>query len=98
MHHARYDVIVIGAGSMGSATCYYLAASGYNVLGLEQFDSIPHDQGSHSGQSRIIRKAYFEHPGYVPLLNKAYENWQELEEVTGEQVFFKTGLLYGGPA
>lgn len=52
----NYDVIVIGVGSMGSSTCYQLAKKGYKVLGLEQFD-IPHELGSHSGQSRIIRKA-----------------------------------------
>lgn len=81
---------------MGSAACYYLSQAGANVLGLEQF-SITHDQGSHAGQSRIIRKAYFEHPDYVPLLHRAYENWQELEAMTGHQVFFKTGLFYAGP-
>ena len=52
---------------MGAAACWYLAKGDYKVLGLEQFD-IPHEQGSHAGQSRIIRKAYFEHSGYVPLL------------------------------
>jgi sarcosine oxidase len=80
---------------MGAAACYYLAKRGYNVLGLEQFD-ISHELGSHAGQSRIIRKAYFEHPDYVPLLEKAYRNWRALERETGEQVYFKTGLLYAG--
>lgn len=92
----KFDVIVLGVGSMGSAACYYLSRAGANVLGLEQF-SITHGQGSHAGQSRIIRKAYFEHPDYVPLLHRAYENWQELEAITGYQVFFKTGLFYAGP-
>lgn len=92
---AQYDVIVLGVGSMGSATCYFLAQQGYKVLGLEQFD-IPHELGSHGGQSRIIRKAYAEHPDYVPLLERAYQNWRALEAATGEQVYYKTGLLYGG--
>lgn len=91
----NFDVIVLGVGSMGSATCYYLAKQGYNVLGLEQFD-IPHDQGSHAGQSRIIRKAYFEHPDYVPLLQRAYDNWKEIEAVSGAQIYFPTGLFYAG--
>lgn len=91
----NYDVIVLGVGSMGSATCYNLAKQGYNVLGLEQFD-IPHELGSHAGQSRIIRKAYFEHPDYVPLLQRAYQNWKSLEDVTGAQLYYKTGLLYFG--
>jgi len=90
-----FDVIVIGVGSMGSATCYYLSKRGYNVLGLEQFD-ISHEFGSHAGQSRIIRKAYFEHPDYVPLLESAYKNWNRLEQETGEELYFKTGLLYAG--
>lgn len=81
---------------MGSATCFELARRGIKVLGLEQF-SIPNELGSHSGQSRIIRKAYFEHPDYIPLLERAYEKWTELEAITGEQVFFRTGLLYKGP-
>ncbi|MBM3416108.1 MAG: N-methyl-L-tryptophan oxidase [Bacteroidetes bacterium] len=93
----KYDAIVIGAGSMGSSACFHLAAQGYRVLVLEQFDTVPHDKGSHAGQSRIIRKAYFEHPDYVPLLNRAYENWKQLEKITGEQVYFKTGLLYCSP-
>jgi sarcosine oxidase len=91
-----FDVIVVGVGSMGSSACYFLAKRGYKVLGLEQFD-ISHEFGSHAGQSRIIRKAYFEHSDYVPLLNRAYENWQKLEEETGEQIYFRTGLVYFGP-
>jgi len=90
-----FDVIVIGVGSMGSAACYYLSKRGYKVLGLEQFD-ISHEFGSHAGQSRIIRKAYFEHPDYVPLLERAYKNWNDLEKETGEELYFKTGLLYAG--
>ena len=91
----QFDVIVLGVGSMGSSACYHLAKQGYTVLGLEQFD-IPHEQGSHAGQSRIIRKAYGEDPDYVPLLERAYQNWKTLEEETQTQVYFKTGLFYGG--
>lgn len=91
----RYDVIVIGVGSMGSASCYYLSKRGYKVLGLEQFD-ISHEQGSHTGQSRIVRKAYFEHSDYVPLMERAYQNWRSLEEETGMQIYYRTGLVYYG--
>lgn len=92
---SSYDVIVLGVGSMGSSTCYHLAKRGYKVLGLEQFD-IPHELGSHAGQSRIIRKAYGEGSDYVPLLERAYENWKTLESETGSQVYYKTGLAYFG--
>src|SRR5689334_21215617 len=90
-----YDVIVIGVGSMGSSACYYLADRGHRVLGLEQFTT-PHEQGSHTGQSRIIRKAYFEHPDYVPLLDAAYKNWEHLEVTTGSKIYHRTGVVYFG--
>ncbi|HEY5824366.1 MAG TPA: N-methyl-L-tryptophan oxidase [Cyclobacteriaceae bacterium] len=92
---SNYDVIVLGVGSMGSSACYHLAKRGFKVLGLEQFD-IPHELGSHAGQSRIIRKAYGEGSDYVPLLERAYQNWKTLESETGSQVYYKTGLAYFG--
>jgi len=90
-----YDVIIIGLGSMGSAASYYLSKQGVKVLGIEQFES-PHNRGSHGGDSRIIRKAYFEHPDYVPLLQAAYHNWGGLERQTEQPIFNRTGLLYAG--
>jgi sarcosine oxidase len=91
-----FDVIVIGVGSMGSSACYHLARRDCKILGLEQFD-ITHEFGAHAGQSRIIRKAYFENSHYVPLLHQAYHNWKILEAETGTKVYFPTGLLYFGP-
>jgi sarcosine oxidase len=95
MHAEHLDVIVIGVGSMGSATCYNLAKRGARVMGIEQFTS-PHEKGSHTGQSRIVRKAYFEHPDYVPLLNRSYELWRELEKEAATKLFHKTGIFYSG--
>ena len=83
---------------MGAAATFYLAQTGLKVACIEQFEQSPHHQGSHGGQSRIIRKAYFEHPDYVPLLERAYQNWQQLESLSGEQLYYPTGLLYKGPA
>jgi sarcosine oxidase len=91
----EYDVIVIGVGSMGSATCSHISDRGYRVLGLEQFNVV-HELGSHAGQSRIIRKAYFEHPDYVPLLQRAYENWKQIEVQTNLEIYHKTGIVYFG--
>lgn len=89
----HYQAIVIGVGSMGAATCYQLARRGVRVLGLEQYD-ISHGLGSHSGQSRLIRQAYFEHPDYVPLLKEAYAGWDSIQQASGEQLYFPTGLAY----
>lgn len=90
-----YDVIVVGVGSMGASALYHLSKRGVRVLGIEQFQ-IGHKQGSHSGQSRLIRKAYFEHPDYVPLLERAYQNWKKLEQETGRKLYHETGLAYFG--
>lgn len=80
---------------MGSAACWFLASRGHHVLGLEQFET-PHENGSHAGQSRIIRKAYFEHPDYVPLLERAYDHWRAFEAETDSSLYYRTGILYTG--
>lgn len=92
-----YDVIVLGLGGMGTAAAYELARRGRRVLGIEQFELI-HARGSSHGETRIIRKAYFEHPDYVPLLRRAYERWYELEQRSGERLFLECGVLSIGPS
>jgi sarcosine oxidase len=91
----EFDLIIVGMGSMGSAAAYHAAKSGLQVLGIDQYE-VPHNRGSHSGQSRIVRMAYFEHPNYVPILKLAYQNWEHLKQETGESFFQKNGLLYMG--
>jgi N-methyl-L-tryptophan oxidase len=91
----HYDVIVVGAGSMGMAAGYFLAKSGKRTLLLDSFNP-PHNKGSHHGDTRIIRYAYGEGEEYVPLALKAQELWNELENVTGRQLFLPTGVLNVG--
>jgi sarcosine oxidase len=90
-----YDVAVIGLGAMGSAALFHLARRGARAIGIEQFRP-GHDRGSSHGESRAIRLGYFEHPSYVPLVRRAYENWRELESLTGETVLTVTGILEAG--
>lgn len=92
-----WDVIVLGAGGFGSSALFHLAQRGLRVLGLEQF-SLVHDRGSSHGETRIIRKAYFEHADYVPLLERGYELWAELESLSGKKLFEKVGLFLAGHA
>ena len=51
---ASFDVVVVGVGSMGAATCYQLAQRGVRVLGLEQ-GSLPNPHASFAGATRAIR-------------------------------------------
>jgi sarcosine oxidase len=80
------DIIVLGLGGMGSAALAALARRGADVLGLEQFE-VGHDRGSSHGETRLIRKAYFEHPDYVPLLEEAYGLWRGLQSRARETIF-----------
>jgi sarcosine oxidase len=93
----KYDAIVLGVGGMGSAALCHLARRGVRVLGLEQFD-VPHDLGSSHGATRVIRKAYFEDPRYVPLLHRAYELWRDLESEPGEKLLHICGCITIGPS
>lgn len=92
-----YDAIVVGLGAMGSATAYHLAAGGARVLGLDRYHP-PHELGSSHGLTRIIREAYFEDPAYVPLVQRAYELWAELEKASERQLFIQTGGVMVGPS
>lgn len=90
-----YDVIVIGLGGMGSAAVYHLAARGKRVLGLDRNAAV-HDLGSSHGGSRIIRQAYHEDVHYVPLVQRSYELWRQLEQDSGADLLRITGGLLLG--
>ncbi|WP_413378036.1 N-methyl-L-tryptophan oxidase [Alkalihalobacillus sp. 1P02AB] len=91
----NYDVIIIGAGSMGMAAGYYLSKSGKKTLLLDSFNP-PHNKGSHHGETRIIRYAYAEGEEYVPLILKAQELWRDLERASEKKLLIQTGVLGGG--
>ncbi|MBC7372620.1 MAG: N-methyl-L-tryptophan oxidase [Frankiales bacterium] len=86
------SVVVVGAsGGVGRASAATLARRGQRVLGLDRHGPV-HDQGASHGETRIVRKAYFEGAGYVPLLLRSYELWQELGLLTATG-----GLFLGEP-
>ena len=95
MASAPYDVVVAGIGGMGSSAAANCAARGVRVLGVEQFPR-GHQFGSSSGKTRIIRRAYFEDAAYVPLLDRSYQMWRELEAESGEHVICLDGMLTAG--
>ena len=86
------EVIVVGLGTVGSATCMELARRGVSVLGLDAWRP-PHDMGSHHGESRSIRRAYLEGTAYVPMAQRAWTLWQKLERDTGSRLLTTTGNL-----
>ena len=73
------DVIIIGLGAMGSATSMFLSHNGIKVIGFDSY-SPPHEFGSSLGHTRVIREAYHEGTTYVPIVQRAYEIWFEMNE------------------
>lgn len=96
MSDTHFDAIVIGAGGMGSAAMFELTRRGRRVLGLEQF-SLGHRRGSSHGRTRIIRRAYFEHPDYVPLVRRSFDRWYDLEQHCGLRLLTECDCLCVGP-
>jgi sarcosine oxidase len=94
--NSDHDVIVAGVGGMGSAAAYHLARRGLDVLGLERYD-IPHTMGSSHGITRIIRRAYYEHPSYIPLVERAYDLWDDLAALSNRPIIHRTGSVDAGP-
>jgi monomeric sarcosine oxidase len=85
------EVVVVGAGIMGSATAYALACQGRDVLLLEQF-RIGHQHGSSHGRSRIVRLAYPE-VEFVELAREAFAGWRDLEQASAQELLELNGLL-----
>jgi glycine/D-amino acid oxidase-like deaminating enzyme len=88
----RFQVIVVGGGTMGTAAAWALGKRGVRALVLEQFKHV-HPFGSHGGHTRVIRYAYAEGAHYVPLVLRADELWRELEVESGRQLVFRSGVL-----
>ncbi|CAI2052808.1 N-methyl-L-tryptophan oxidase [Serratia ficaria] len=92
----EYDLIVVGSGSVGAAAGYYAAQAGLKVLMIDSAMP-PHRNGSHHGDTRIIRHAYGEGEKYVPLVLRAQALWNALIQKTGEELFQSCGVLNLGP-
>ena len=90
------DVVVIGAGAMGSATAWWLARRGRDVTLVEQFEQGRTNGSSHGG-SRIFRLAY-DQPEYVRMAQAALPLWRELEADAGRPLLDMTGAVdHGDP-
>ncbi|MGI5350299.1 N-methyl-L-tryptophan oxidase [Streptomyces sp. CA-250714] len=84
-----FDVIVVVMGGLGSAAAWHLARAGRRVLGLEQF-TFGHDRGASHDTSRILRHSYHR-SDYVRLTARAYADWADLEQSSGEKLVTTTG-------
>jgi len=90
------EIVVIGAGGMGSAAAYHLAKDGRAPLLLEQF-TVGHTLGSSHGGSRITR---YTNPDWddVRVIPETYNLWRTLEAESDTTLLKLTGGLFLGPA
>lgn len=86
---AEHAIGVVGLGGLGSATCYWLARRGVDVVGFEQFE-LGHVRGASHDHSRIIRRSYHT-PGYVALTAGAYDAWEQVERDGDVEIVTRTG-------
>jgi sarcosine oxidase len=93
----RTGLLVVGGGAMGSATAWWAARAGRDVVVLERQPG-HHARGSSHGRSRIFRLAYRD-PYYVGLARDALALWRVLEAESGAALLDVTGGVdHGLPA
>ena len=89
-----YDVAVIGAGTFGAWTAYYLAKSGASVALLDAYGPA-NSRASSGGESRIIRMGYGADEIYTRWSMRALPRWKEIFAEAGRpELFQPTGVLW----
>jgi sarcosine oxidase subunit beta len=78
-----YDVIIIGAGSLGTPTAFYLAQSGLKVLVLESVPSV--GQGSNKRAIGGIRATHSD-PAKIRLCLRSIEIFSTFKETYGDEI------------
>ena len=97
MDYQHADVLVIGAGSVGSMALWQLSKrEGLSVVGIEQYGRV-HSHGSYAGESRVFRTAVHEGGTYVPLIQRSRQLWRELETESGRDIYYEVGCLSIAP-
>lgn len=90
-----YDAVVLGLGTMGSASALELSRRQAAVIGFDHLRP-PHGVGSHGGGTRVFRAGYAESPAYVPLVHRASDLWERLSQEFGTKLLTRSGLLTMG--
>jgi sarcosine oxidase subunit beta len=84
----NYDVIIIGAGSVGTPTAYFMAKAGLNVLVIEQLPSA--GQASNKHAIGGIRATHSD-PAKIYLSSKSLNVFAHWQEEHGDDIEWRQG-------
>jgi sarcosine oxidase len=91
---SSFDVVIVGAGVMGTATALELTAQGCKVALVDQ-SNLPNPKGASIDHSKVFRFAYPD-PFYVRLAVDSLNLWEMLEEESGQRLMTESGLVLLG--
>jgi sarcosine oxidase len=89
----RRDVIVIGAGVLGTWTAWHLLKLGRKVLLLDAWGPA-HARASSGGESRMTRTVYGRDEIYTRLAWESLDQWRWLSGRSGLPIFHPTGVVF----
>lgn len=88
MGRAHYDVVIIGAGSVGAPTAWAMAKAGVKVLVLDRFPSV--GQGSNKAAIGGVRATHSD-PAKIRLSLRTIEIMSTWQEAYGHDIEWKSG-------
>ena len=88
MAHPQFDAIVIGAGSVGNPTAYFLAREGLRVLVLDEMPSS--GQGQNKAAIGGVRATHSD-PAKIRVAQLSLDLFAQWEQTTGTDIGWKKG-------
>jgi sarcosine oxidase len=87
------DVVVVGAGVMGSWIALESRRAGWETTLIDAFGA-GHPRATSGDETRIIRVAHGGDPFYSRWSREALPAWKDLAEATDERLFVQAGVLW----
>lgn len=87
------DVVVVGAGVLGSWSALSLTRRGLDVVLVEML-SPGHVRSSSGGESRLIRCAHGADTAFTAMALRSLDAWSQLEEEVGRPLLVRSGIAW----